>query len=117
MPSMHRQLERKAEAIAAAQEAIRETGLPTPHLDEVEAEPLATDEDKVAGICADLSEAVATLSRGFDHMTTHILAEQDTRLEKLEKVSKGSSRGSSKGSTKGSTKDTQKGSTKGSAKA
>jgi hypothetical protein len=78
--------QRKAEAIAAAVEAIKETKPDTERLDVALAEPLIADEHKLVALVAEMAEMVARQERTINHLGTHILAEQDTRLEKLEKA-------------------------------
>lgn len=94
---------RKANNIAAAVEAMRESGMPTPRTDEALAEPVIGDDHKVAAIAGDLAESCARLSQALDHVDTHVTPSQkkelerlQARVEKLEPKPKGS--GDSKGS-------------------
>ena len=76
---------RKAQNIAAAVEALRDSGMPTPRTDEALAEPLIGDDHKLAALVGDMAESYARLSRALDHVDTHVIASQDKEIERLQK--------------------------------
>jgi len=99
MSSTMIQEQRKAQAIAAAMEAIKEAKPDAGRIEEVEAEPLIADDRKIAVIVAELAEMVALQQRAFDHMADHVQAAQEADLrllrERVEEL-EGSSAGAKK---------------------
>ena len=61
MSSVQIQETRKAENMAAAVEAIKETGLPTPRTDEALPEPFLADEHKLVALVGDMAEGFVLL--------------------------------------------------------
>lgn len=100
MSSTMIQEQRKAQAIAAAMEAIKEAKPDAGRIEEVEAEPLIADDRKIAVIVAELAEMVALQQRAFTHLADHVLAAQEAEIERLrervEQMEKGSSKGAAK---------------------
>jgi N-acetylglucosamine-6-phosphate deacetylase len=83
MSSVQIQETRKAQNIAAATEALKEAGMPTPRTDEALAEPIIADDHKMAAGYGDLAESYARLSRALDHVVNHVIPSQDAEIERL----------------------------------
>ncbi len=100
MSSVQVQETRKAEALTAAVEAIRETGLPTPRTDEAEMEPLLADEHKLIALVGDMAEGFVRLHTAYNHTAGQIDPSQDTEINRLQQrvgeLEKGSSKGAAK---------------------
>jgi len=84
MSSIQIQEQRKAENMAAAVEAIKETRLPTPRTDEAEMEPLLADEHKIVALLGDTAEGLVRLHRAYNHTAVQIDPSQDAEIERLQ---------------------------------
>ncbi len=100
MSSVQIQETRKAENMAAAVEAIKETGLPTPRTDEALAEPFLADEHKLVALVGDMAEGFVRLHTAYNHTAGQIDPSQDTEINRLQQrvgeLEKGSSKGAAK---------------------
>jgi len=83
MSSPQIQNTRKAVNLAAAVEAVKETGLPTPRIDEALPEPFLADEHKLVALVGDMAEGLVRLHAAFNHTAGQIDPPQDTEIERL----------------------------------
>jgi hypothetical protein len=100
MSSVQIQETRKAENMAAAVEAIKETGLPTPRTDEALPEPFLADEHKLIALVGDMAEGFVRLHTAYNHTAGQIDPSQDSEIKRLQKRVEQLEKGSSKGAAK-----------------
>jgi hypothetical protein len=100
MSSPQIQNTRKAVNLAAAVEAVKETGLPTPRIDEALPEPFLADEHKLLALVGDMAEGLVLLHRAYNHTAGQIDPSQDTEIDRLQQrvgeLEKGSSKAKKK---------------------